>query len=75
MNDVTSEILRNQLVEANTLINQAINLELSYINTNHPDFIGLGLLLNRPDPEGNLIFFFFNFFFIFIRFLSYFYSF
>lgn len=50
MVDVTGEILRNQLLEANKMINEAINLELSYINTNHPDFIGMGLLLQRGEP-------------------------
>lgn len=71
MNEVACEILRTQLVEANSLINQSINLELSYINTNHPDFIGLGLLLNRHNTEGLLrLFIFFTCYRYILRFFA-----
>jgi len=35
------------------MINTAIDLELSYINTNHPDFIGLTILLSKTNMVTN----------------------
>jgi len=39
--EVASELLNNLLSKTQTMINTTIDLELSYINTNHPDFIGV----------------------------------
>lgn len=49
MTDILDEVLREQLQKTNQMINNAIELELSYINTSHPDFVGLQMLTQRPD--------------------------
>jgi len=45
--DVSNEMLRKMLKETHQMINTTVDLELAYINTSHPDFIGLKLLLNK----------------------------
>jgi len=39
--EIGNELLRKKLKEAQQLINTTIDIELSYINTNHPDFVGM----------------------------------
>lgn len=36
--DVVSQLLRRRLPETNRMVENLINIELSYINTKHPDF-------------------------------------
>jgi len=41
--DIAIDILRDRLTQTNAMINQTLEIELSYINTSHPDFIGFNL--------------------------------
>jgi len=52
--DEASNILRKALKETQAMINTTIDLEMAYINTSHPDFIGLKLLLSQEhlDPQS-----------------------
>jgi len=55
---VVRDILRKSLEPTNQMIKQLVDIELSYINTNHPDFIGVGGAMQsaaastRCDPTG-----------------------
>ena len=40
MNRVVMGLLRQRLPVTNQMVNSLISIELSYINTNHPDFVG-----------------------------------
>jgi hypothetical protein len=49
--EITTGMLRKMLKSTTALIEQIIQLELSYINTNHPDFIGVSQLLKDKDKD------------------------
>ena len=38
--DVVTNLLRSRLPPTNTMVDNLVAIELSYINTNHEDFIG-----------------------------------
>ena len=40
MNQVVTSLLRQHLPITNTMVENLISIELAYINTNHPDFVG-----------------------------------
>mmetsp|Transcript_41773 Transcript_41773/g.105326 ORF Transcript_41773/g.105326 Transcript_41773/m.105326 type:complete len:237 (-) Transcript_41773:5-715(-) len=50
MTEIASEVVSEQVGPAKELIDELVDIELGYINTNHPDFIGStqGGLLSRP---------------------------
>lgn len=45
-------MIRKQLKEAQKLIHLSLELELSYINTAHPDFVGMSIINPKPDPAS-----------------------
>eukprot|EP00792_Barthelona_sp_PAP020_P005375 TRINITY_DN2623_c0_g2_i1.p1 TRINITY_DN2623_c0_g2~~TRINITY_DN2623_c0_g2_i1.p1 ORF type:complete len:478 (-),score=136.55 TRINITY_DN2623_c0_g2_i1:89-1522(-) len=47
--EVTNELLKDQLLPTKQMIEDLIDIELSYINTSHPDFIKASDLLNRVE--------------------------
>jgi len=48
--EVTEQLLMNCLAPTNQMIKNLIEIELGYININHPDFVGgIGLLNNNKD--------------------------
>jgi len=49
--EVATDMLRKLLSPTNEMIETLIKLELSYINTNHPDFVGTNVLLNQSRED------------------------
>jgi hypothetical protein len=45
--ETANHMMKKLVKQSNTLVEQLIALELTYINTSHPDFVGLGLLKPR----------------------------
>jgi len=50
INAILVDVLSEQHQKTQEMINNAIELELAYINTSHPDFLGLELLTQK-EPE------------------------
>ena len=46
MVEVSSEILRERLQPTSVMIENLIQIELGYINTSHPDFMGPGAAIS-----------------------------
>jgi len=57
MSDITSAFLRRKSDTCTEFVNQLIEIELSYINTNHPDFVSGQRAVSRveqnPSKPGN----------------------
>lgn len=55
--EIVNQILRSCLAPTQTMISNIINIELAYINTSHPDFIGgkqaVAQLTKRLSPADN----------------------
>ncbi|BHF73642.1 Dynamin-1-like protein [Sparganum proliferum] len=49
--DVVTSLLRKRLPPTNEMVTNLVSIELSYINTRHPDFTE-ALLLHRQQPPG-----------------------
>jgi dynamin 1-like protein len=49
--ETTTTMLRKMLKSTTALIEQIVQLELSYINTNHPDFVGVSQLLGEKEKD------------------------
>lgn len=45
--ETANHMMKKLVKQSNALVEQLIALELTYINTSHPDFVGLGLLKPR----------------------------
>eukprot|EP01130_Rhizamoeba_saxonica_P010880 TRINITY_DN4484_c1_g2_i1.p1 TRINITY_DN4484_c1_g2~~TRINITY_DN4484_c1_g2_i1.p1 ORF type:complete len:724 (+),score=140.97 TRINITY_DN4484_c1_g2_i1:25-2196(+) len=49
--EIANKLIRKKLKETNALIHQLIEFELAYINTSHPDFVGVNVLLNENEHK------------------------
>lgn len=50
--DVVTSLLRRRLQPTNEMVTNLIAIELSYVNTRHPDFSDDVLLLRQQIPSG-----------------------
>lgn len=50
--DVVTSLLRRRLQPTNEMVTNLVAIELSYINTRHPDFSNDVLLLRQQAPPG-----------------------
>ncbi|KAI0223770.1 Dynamin- GTPase protein [Massospora cicadina] len=53
INEVVSNLLRERLTPTVSYVESLINIQLSYINTRHPDFIGASGALNAIETKAN----------------------
>lgn len=52
--EVTAKALKSRLKEVNQLIEIMISLEIGFINTSHPDFIGVDVIHNKDSEKARL---------------------
>lgn len=51
--DVATSVLKRSLKETNKMIDTLIKLELSWINTSHPDFAAVNILMQQQPPSSS----------------------
>lgn len=52
--EVTAKALKTRLKEVNQLIEVMVGLEVGFINTSHPDFVGMKVLSSRDDDMDRM---------------------
>ena len=52
--EVTGKALKTRLKEVNQLIEVMVGLEVGFINTSHPDFVGMKVLSSRDDDMDRI---------------------
>jgi dynamin 1-like protein len=52
--ETANHMMKKLVKQSNALVEQLIALELTYINTSHPDFVGLGLLKPRQEDTRDV---------------------